>query len=504
MNGNLSRQLSQLPQRLGGLDWRWATVMAIALGVVFRVAQYLANRSLWLDEVYLAMNIINRPFAELLRPLSDNQGAPIGFLFLERLVVQLGGTNEYALRAFPLLSGVASIFLFYLVAKHFLSRWAVGIALILFAVSEPLIYYSSEVKQYAFDVFIALCIYYAIIRVNRLGLSRLNLWLLVLTGVVSVWMSDPAVFVLVGAGSGLLLSSVRGREKTTVYLLAVVLVLWLASFVINYGVRLSNLASNLTLQEFWQEYFMPFPPVSLGDVRWFAQVASDAVSFLFQGSSSLLIGLVLALGLWAAFSRRIIWLLVAPIIFALLASGLHYYPFYQRFLLFALPSLILLCTLGIESVVHSISAQTSNLLASLVFVGLIALPPTASAFAALIVPRTHEEIRPVVEYFLRHRGKEDKLYVYYSAERPLEYYLSQFDADVPFAVGVNSRDNWMGYLEDLSRWRGKGRVWFLFSHVLKEEGVDEEKLFTQYLTSIGQRLDSFNRDGASAYLYDLK
>jgi hypothetical protein len=94
--------------------------------------------------------------------------------------------------------------------------------------------------------------------------------------------------------------------------------------------------------------------------------------------------------------------------------------------------------------------------------------------------------------------------VYYSAERPLEYYLSQFAADVPFAVGVNSRDNWMGYLEDLSRWRGKGRVWFLFSHVLKEEGVDEEKLFTQYLTSIGQRLDSFNRDGASAYLYDLK
>jgi len=59
-------------------------VTVIAAGFVFRLSQYVANRSLWGDEGALALNIVNRSFLELAEPLDRNQGAPLGFLFVEK------------------------------------------------------------------------------------------------------------------------------------------------------------------------------------------------------------------------------------------------------------------------------------------------------------------------------------------------------------------------------------------------------------------------------------
>src|SRR5438552_2964310 len=92
----------------------WAIIIA---GALFRIAGFLANRSLWCDEAGLAANIINRSFIDLTKPLEQQQNAPIGFLFLERAVVLVFGTGEYALRLVPLLSALAALYLFYLVAR---------------------------------------------------------------------------------------------------------------------------------------------------------------------------------------------------------------------------------------------------------------------------------------------------------------------------------------------------------------------------------------------------
>ncbi len=54
------------------------------VGIVFRLRQYLFGRSLWLDEAMLALNIVNRNFSQMFQPLDFNQGAPIGFLLIEK------------------------------------------------------------------------------------------------------------------------------------------------------------------------------------------------------------------------------------------------------------------------------------------------------------------------------------------------------------------------------------------------------------------------------------
>ena len=58
---------------------RWFVWGAIAWGIVLRLVPYLVNRSLWLDESMLALNIIHRSFAGLWAPLDFNQGAPLDF-----------------------------------------------------------------------------------------------------------------------------------------------------------------------------------------------------------------------------------------------------------------------------------------------------------------------------------------------------------------------------------------------------------------------------------------
>src|SRR5689334_4796436 len=121
------------------LKLTWA---AVGLGCLLRVLEYLLNRSLWLDEAYLALNILHRPWAGLLRPLDNHQGAPIIFLLLEKLASLRLGSSEYALRLLPLLAGIVSMLLFYKLAGKAISGIAVPIALGLFAISPSLIYYS--------------------------------------------------------------------------------------------------------------------------------------------------------------------------------------------------------------------------------------------------------------------------------------------------------------------------------------------------------------------------
>src|SRR5262249_40755568 len=149
------------------LDWPYLPWAIIAVGIVLRTARYLYDKSLWLDESYLALNFIDRSFGHLFGTLDYNQGAPLGVLLAEKSVVDVVGDSEYALRFLPFLAGIASLFVFYLVARELLSRGAMLIALVLFATMEPFIYYSDETKQYGFDVLATLCLVLLLVHMSR-------------------------------------------------------------------------------------------------------------------------------------------------------------------------------------------------------------------------------------------------------------------------------------------------------------------------------------------------
>ena len=95
------------------LNSKRTVLIILLIGLLFRVVPYLSNRSLWRDEAAVSINIVHKSYAELIQPLDMDQKAPVGFLWIEKFFTQVFGNNEFALRLFPLLAGLLSVFLFY-------------------------------------------------------------------------------------------------------------------------------------------------------------------------------------------------------------------------------------------------------------------------------------------------------------------------------------------------------------------------------------------------------
>jgi len=494
--------------RLTPLIW-----IIIIIGIVLRLIQYGINRSLWADEANLALNIVNKSLPELLKPLDFRQVAPVGFLFIEKLNVQLFGDHDYILRLFPLIAGIASIFLFYIVAKHVLKKEAVVIAVGLFALSGHLVYYASEVKQYSCDVAVALPLY-ALTLIIYSKKNKLPYFILYgIVGAITIWFSNPAVFILAGTGLSLLSVYLIKKEWNNVVRLSVIFSVWLMSFISSYILIVSPLREAGIvgyMQKYWRESFMPLPPLSVSDFQWyysnFFGIFSDPGGITVKGIASL----AFLIGCKSMVERNRQWffMLMSPVVITLLASGFHIYPFNGRLLLFLVPSLLLIIAEGTEYIKDR--TKSSSSLIGAMFIGLLFFHPILSITNNVITwtPYHHsrpiQDIKSVMNYHEKHTKDGDIIYVYWASTSAFQYYAKQYGLNTKeYILGKESRDNWRGYCQDLDKLHGKKRVWLIFSHVQKSGGVNEEELFIQYLDGFGTRLDHVNADGAAIYLYDL-
>src|SRR5262249_24317018 len=158
----------------------------------------LLNRAMWLDEGMLRGNVVDVPVFDFSEPLKSDQLAPLGFLLVERLLASLVSSRNYVHRFLPLPAGVAALELFPRMAPRLLSRRAALVALVLIALSDDLVYYSSEFKPYSLDLFFGVAITLA--AVSALGREppmRTVMWLAVLA-VTAPWFSFSSVFTIAG------------------------------------------------------------------------------------------------------------------------------------------------------------------------------------------------------------------------------------------------------------------------------------------------------------------
>jgi hypothetical protein len=225
------------------------------------------------------------------------------------------------------------------------------------------------------------------------------------------------------------------------------------------------------------------------------------------GAFVLLIG---AISMYRVSKKRLSFLLL-PLVFALVASGLHRYPFSDRFLLFAVPGLLLVLAKGFQELDRAL--RSSVPLVGLLLLALLSWQPLQHAVTLLFHPYTVEELRPVLAYVQAHEQPGDVIYVYYGAKPAFDYYSEthKFRASGPVIYGLEGRNDWRIYENDVGRLRGDRRVWMIFSHTWtggervyyeNNDGVDEQKLFSYDIDAIGHRLDTARAPGAAAYLYD--
>jgi hypothetical protein len=481
-----------------------------------RLAAFASGRALWHDEAALALNILQRSFAELFQPLQFDQGAPVGFLLAVKLVVLALGGSEFVLRSVPLLSGCLALLAFYPLARRLLPARAVPVAVGLFAVLPGLIYYSAELKQYSTDVLVAVVLLWVgaapLLRPGRAGWRRLLATGLV--GAAVVWLSHPAVFVLGGVGLFWAAAYLRRRDWAGMGRLVLTAGVWGLSFGGCYLVSLRYLGQNNYLHDYWKDHFLPFPPHGLSDLAWPSRfffrtfhdlICRNSVDMSFLPGVAILSFLAGCVGLWRR-QRGTLLLALAPLPFLLAAAALQKYPCSGRLVLFLAPSLVLIIAAGVEELRTAVGSRCPGF--TLVLLALLFFGPVRHALGNVVEPEGKAELKPVLAQVRRHRQEGDWVYVHKNAWPAFVYYqdLHGFPqdervvhGDVPGRIDGRLDGVAAACLKELEPLRGHKRVWVIVSTVQPEV----EDALVLALEQWGPCRCKARDTGSSAYLFEM-
>lgn len=498
-------------QRLGWL--------LILLGIVLRLRQYIANRSLWVDEASLALNIVNRTYLGLTQPLDYDQGAPLGFLFVVKLTTDFFGNQDFILRLIPLISGILSLVLVYRIAVEHFGKPAMA-ALLMFSVSGAMIAYSTELKQYSTDVLVALLLIYLTLRVLR-DETQWRIIMFGLVGIAAILMSHPAVFTLPVVGLVLAGVALYKKAYPQIYRLIGMGAVWAGTLFVVYLISLRNLVGNENLQEYWKDSFAPMPPWEHLD--WYRNIfialmphvnPSFFPYFVENFDPRYLMNaclLLVALGGISLLFRNAVAtiLLGAPIGLMFLASALRLYPVSERFLYFWFPSLLFLLAEGMGLVYGLIAKYNQN--AARVIYGSMAVVVFWTSFDLgiqnFLAPPMGEDIKPVLAYVRDHLEENDVIYVHQGSTTPFLYYSAAYGLDTDETFVATKSWNVERFMVDLNDFQDSERIWFIFSHVVSCdcEGSNMDRIwhYVGIIDGYGVQLDRFEASRAGAYLYDL-
>jgi hypothetical protein len=450
-----------LPARgsFSGLVRRFDLIwLFVAAGIGLRLYQYLWNRSLFLDEAALALNLRDRSFLEMLQPLDHAQFGPAGLLLLQKALVTLFGGSEYVLRAPILVAGIAALVLFAMLARRILPARVAWLAVALLAVAQYPIFWSTDSKSYGIDLLACVILLLLAVRWLEEPTTRSSAKLAV-AGAVLPYFSAASLLVLAGVGFILLLNGWRMQHRG----IATIFATWLLALpaVTHLRVSMSPEDRAYFVADWW-EGFLPLPFEHGAWAAYRQQLFRslyDPLGFGYPWPAVVALIALIAGTAWVVKSNaRIASLLLAPIVVTVAASMAGQYPigqawnYYGRVVLFLAPIAFLLIAGGFAWV------QPRNLAA-----GLATFILLANAIPAMhALPYSRGEIRRALRHAEQRVRSGDLVYLFYAAKLPVEYYAPRTTGTI--VVGVCSQVNRTGYIDDLERLRGRDRVWIVTAY----------------------------------------
>jgi hypothetical protein len=335
----------------------------VALGVLLRLARYMADFPLWCDELRLAANLIDLDFSKLGRPLSHAQVCPVGFLAVETTIVRLLGFSTWSLRLFPLSCALASVFVFRHVAGRILSGLPLLIAVASFCVSWFPIGYAAEVKPYASDLFLSLSLVGLGVEWLRRPEQSGWLWALAAASVVAVPLSFPSAFVIGGVVLAVAPSVWRTRTVSAWAAFLTLVTVPAAAFVALLPLAKLTPEVQSFMDLYWEK---AFPPIA-NPVRLLGWVLEAHTGILFAypigyaWGGSALTTVCFAAGaraLWLRGQRQLVALGLVPLGLCFCAAILRRYPYaYQpRTMQFFVPAVCLFSGFGLVTLLRRVTA----------------------------------------------------------------------------------------------------------------------------------------------------
>lgn len=442
-----------------------APYVILGIGFIIRLKILIQNRSLFIDEASLARNLCERGYAEFFTSLSYEQYAPPLFMVESKLMVQLFGNHEWAMRLIPFIAGLGTMWVLWLLLQEWVSSPVVRIyGLSLFCFSFLAIRYGTEFKQYSGDAFLAAVFVWLAMRDrNEAWNARKGLqWAFV--GSLGIWYSMPLVFTL--SGVGIYFMWLHGRNRFLG--VGVAIGAWLLSFCVYYFLLLRHDIGSEYLENYFDVYFLNV--FSLSGEVWannfnriselFRNVTDKSVISIGFGLLSFLIGSYQLIRT----DRAKAFLLLLPIVALLVASILHYYNLMARLTLVIFPAIIIVICIGVDKLWASSQSWLKIVLGVLVVFGIF----NKKGLEYFSEEMIFEEIKPCLKVMKNQLSPADIIYVDHEALPAFEFYQKNYEHPYDFQNEV-VRGNWDTSPAEVIRDFPQQNIWLLYSHALESE-----------------------------------
>jgi len=412
----------------------------VAVGIALRLATFLKNPPLGLDEARLALNLGARSYLGLLKPLAYDQSAPLLYLWLQRAVLGFLGVHDWALRLIPLAAGVGLMLLTPRVYARILGPGATLAATSVAAFSPLLIQYAVSAKQYGVEACLTLLVVVLALDARDAAWTGPEATRLTVIGALLPWLMAPAGFVLCGLVTCVLADRRQGHQTTKRFLLSSIPA-WALSVVAAYLLVYRTASLNPYLHRYWStallspsgEGFGNRFQAILNENFWGLALGYPGVPGLHTGPAGMIaIAVVLLIllagcrGLRRRHDRSTLALVTVPLMAAIGASIAGVYPLGLRLTLFAMPLVQLLLFLGLDYTIKGLPDDQRRR-AWIAAGGALALP--LAAITLLLVGRVEasEDVRTLV-HDLSTRRHGEAVYVFARSIPPWAFYTTDWDA----------------------------------------------------------------------------
>jgi len=389
------------------------------LAVSFRTFLFFGvEKSLWLDEAALALNVINGSFLELFKPLFYAQSAPPLFLILTKVLVSVFGPGERVLRFIPFICSVLSTFVFYFLFKTvFYKENMTGkeknkahivtlIALLSFSFAFPLLYNAIEFKPYSTDVLFT-----------------------ILTSLIWLKYSDSEITFKKQVKFGVLLSCFPLISFGSIFPVCAILILSLfkkiklfslvlaSGLIFEYIFIFSKINQGTRVYDYWIPYFINFNPAKI------PFILAEILKYYFYPSNFTLLCLIaFILGFIYLFlkNKKALGFFLLTIFLAFLASFFNFYPLYERLSLFLYPIIFIIV---ISPLYYAVFEKDGIKKAFIYLMSAIIIMSALLYNFSDKKSYKREEIKPLLLAIKREIHPGDRIFVFKGAHVTYRYYL---------------------------------------------------------------------------------
>ena len=416
---------------------KWLVILANLLGLVMILwgiktsfaMNAVRDHTLWLDEASLVENYFVKSFWEIATTTpSNNQAAPLLYMWIQKLLIMLFGGSEYVLRIYSVLSYALTLFLVAYIMIRILNL-KFGFLTAAFVANIPYVLkYSIIAKSYMSEaawMLIVLIIFnwYRYEPVRRLILTAIML-------MICIAFSNSACFMIGGCMAVDFLAGIFKHDlkqiKNSIYMGSLICAFFALYYLLF--LRLGNVQS---MRNYWENFFFDLLPTNKGALVHNLKLLNDIMK---KVQPQVIVVILCGVSFFVSLieKNKLILSIFFGFLIMLFASYITMWPVIDRLWIYAYPIIGILFFYSIEKIVFGFrgtSNRTNSMTSFLKYlVAVVVISFLIYSNNGIRHYQNHERVywpgeesAKLVEYVQNHIKGDEMVYVWVECRAAVKY-----------------------------------------------------------------------------------